>query len=1239
MCSLLLLPGRGAGQVLFSDNFEVNCPAQPCGGIITQTQNCLPMWFTSHGTPQIRTESPAPAGNRSLCMTYNNDNRGEGAFRTLPNNGQFLPCQIYTLAFRIRTLAMPMPGNAFYQIVLTNTLQDVPPPPNPPICSGVIPTVSPMQVIFSQPVVNFPESVGWTWITCHFVPDQPFSQLWVSATATGVPVPPAVVNMFCIDDLSVALTGPVPQASVTASVQPESVCPGEAVEIRYRICNAVGLNATTYTVLAGPLPTGITIAPGSVNPVSGTIAGGICVANSNCTELVFQLATAPNQAPGSYTIPLTVGVQSQHNCIQGWKDEAKIEVRNCAFTCPCEDPDVVNTHINADDYGTTGEVLLNQLIADGTLPAGSVSNRCIAIRGSLRVDADYDISDCEVRMQSGAGIVVQSHWTLRLLNVTRNGGMYGCSQMWRGILVQPSAIFVATTSWVADARRAVEASNKSNITLRNNVFRRNYTSLFCNSVSEFTHAIEGNLFAGADLLLPPYAGQTPAPGTRPFAGVDVTGQSMLHIGTENRFESLRNGIITVNTHTKIVGSTFENILRTNAEPNYPFTGHAVRHSGGAAHALTLQGLGKNAAATFHNCTEGVWATGTDVDVQEARMTAMSVGVTVRLASNRNIALKNNNISAGSTGISLQNNDPAQSILVTQNNVNIGESNKSVGIRVDETNLGHHTEAVIFDNAVSTLSEATGIRLRTAADYHIAENSITLSFPDGEAAGIRLLGVQESRVTANKIQGTGQLSPLLGGTGMDVRGSNDVFYDCNSLSNLHTGARFGDVCNGTEMQATMFSTPMRVGLHYLPGLTATPQLHEGNQWLTTGGNFGEAAARNDVPNVLNIASILAAQRYEVHSTAPPFYPPSFAFPNLPLPPQFYAGQWFLNTVGTPDPCGAEPDMLTGGGEEELRLKIAQGGGFEGEYTSARLWQARRNLYAALAAQSGGVSGGLLSFYQNNQAGLQGGLYNIEYGKRELYQPAQMLALPMAALLEDMRQLADEIAEQDSLIWIEEGNEVLRQSLLTDFGMKARAVDSLEQLMLSARFTAADNLLQQNSLLPGSAIYETNALDLNTLYLSKPARRLADFTPSQMADLEFIAGQCPAAGGRAVWQARSLLALGGVDILYDEDCFSSYNQWAMPDMAIPASTETLHPALSVYPNPGNSVLNIAFAEDFQPAAVLLVDLFGRAVYSKQWVNSLETSLLEIDVSRLPVAIYQLMARDAEGTQHTVKVSITR
>ena len=196
-----------------------------------------------------------------------------------------------------------------------------------------------------------------------------------------------------------------------------------------------------------------------------------------------------------------------------------------------------------------------------------------------------------------------------------------------------------------------------------------YENVLCTSGTELI--VSGcNTLDGAQPLLPPFPGQTPAPGTRAFAGVDLTSQGLLIIGTAggqpNTFSALRNGIITTNTSTVIENTIFEDILLSNTEPNYPFTGFAVRHSGGAAHALALRGLGMNPAApaTFDNCTNGVWATGTDVSVQQARMTDMTNGVTIRLATDRDIELKHNRISAAATGIYLEHNDPAQQIDVS-----------------------------------------------------------------------------------------------------------------------------------------------------------------------------------------------------------------------------------------------------------------------------------------------------------------------------------------------------------------------------------------------------------------------------------------------------------------------------------------------------------------------------------------------------------------------------------------------
>jgi len=201
-----------------------------------------------------------------------------------------------------------------------------------------------------------------------------------------------------------------------------------------------------------------------------------------------------------------------------------------------------------------------------------------------------------------------------------------------------------------------------------------------------------------------------------------------------------------------------------------------------------------------------------------------------------------------------------------------------------------------------------------------------------------------------------------------------------------------------------------------------------------------------------------------------------------------------------------------------------------------------------------------------------------------------------------------------------------------------------VLLALGILMADNLLQQNSLLPAGAIYETNALELNALYLSKPARRLADFTPAQMADLEFIAGQCPAAGGRAVWQARSLLALAGGEQDYDDDCVWNSSAIVAPNNgnSAPSLQEEkgkTEQVLFLFPNPAQDKLTVRF----QPGAaqyMQLADATGRP----QWSLDVSTGLSDngevfIDVSRLASGYYYFLFIDMDGHIHSQGLSIIR
>ena len=1264
MSSLLLLPLRSMGQVMFADDFEVTCPATPCTGILAG--NCLPMWFTSHGTPEVRPD--LSTGNRSLCLAYNGFSNGEGAFRTLPIGEQFLPCQLYTLSFRIRTLDMTMPGNARYQIALTNTLQNNQPPINPSACSGPIPQVSPMQVIFSRPATDFLVNAEWAWITCHFVPDQPFSQLWVSATATNVQFD--FNNMFCIDDLNVTLTGPVPPADATASINPDPVCQGESAEIRYRICNAVGLSATTYTVQAS-LPAGLSLMPGSVNPVAATIQGGACVANSNCVDAVFQIAVAPNQPPGTYTIPLSVGVQSAHGCINGWADEVSVEVKDCVFACPCDTPGEVNTNINGFDYnGQTGEVLLSQLIDDGTLPPNIVSGRCIAIHGTLRIDVSpedgYTFEDCEMRMQPGAAIVVRSYSTLDLNSLSHNGGIYGCDQMWRGIRVEPEARLNVRETWIADAQYAVEVMDKSNILLRSNVFRRNYTSLFFSpppplNAGEFNlEQCNMNLFSGVEPLLPPFANQSPLPGVRPFAGVDVTGQSLLRIGVAsavqpNTFFALRNGIITTNTHTIIENTIFENIVHTTTEPNYPYTGFAVRHSGSAAHGLDLRGLGMNPAApaTFHNCTNGVWATGTDVSVRETRMTGMGVGVTVEQGAERRIEVFNNNISASSRGIQIAESPQAALISIRDNEVTAGLAppmqSKARAIQADGSSAVQGAE--IRNNTISTLGSDFGIYMNACAGFEIDQNVVDVLNADN-SQGIHVAGGNDNILSNNTVTGILQeengVTLLLGaGNGVWLSGAGNIRLWCNTLSTLNMGLQLSGQHTGADIATTLFRTPMGTGLRYANGALAPQQNGRGNRWEGTGQDYSDAAARHDGANEADIQ----ATAYRISGGYDPtqsfnIYPPSVQLTNFPGLP---ATTWFPTNGMAAVACATQP-QLQDNEEENAKLRRLIAVDSLGSIPDGTKWDAVWALYRKLLEEPQLMAeDSLLTAFFHRIALLPSGkLAMIEQGKAELFAPNDLTGI-ISGWVADLKSISLEIRLIDSLVVADSLEWLPAQwyALMEEAKQISDAIQVLSAQADSLRREDAALLLLENAGISASQLPEANWQAVNEIYLGSIVAGKFSFSEGQKDTIIAIASQCPELGGGAVFSARALQALFDPETVYDEFIPCASN--AMIGEAGPAPTdlsgELMHKEAlesvswvsGIFPNPAGEYFLVAYDTEY-PVRMYIYDMYGK-VRRSLVLPSGRANSETINTSDLESGVYVVSLSNAGGEVANIRLLVVK
>ncbi len=144
--------------------------------------------------------------------------------------------------------------------------------------------------------------------------------------------------------------------------------------------------------------------------------------------------------------------------------------------------------------------------------------------------------------------------------------------------------------------------------------------------------------------------------------------------------------------------------------------------------------------------------------------------------------------------------------------------------------------------------------------------------------------------------------------------------------------------------------------------------------------------------------------------------------------------------------------------------------------------------------------------------------------------------------------------------------------------------------------------------------------------------------------YISGQCPAAGGRSVWQARSLLALAGVDQVYSDDCVWNTSALGTPndgveEALIQEEKSKTEQILLIFPNPAQDRLTVRF----QPGAaqyMQLADATGRP----QWSLDVSSGLcsqgeLLIDISRLTSGYYYFLFIDMNGHIHSQGISIIR
>ena len=486
-----------------------------------------------------------------------------------------------------------------------------------------------------------------------------------------------------------------------------------------------------------------------------------------------------------------------------------------------------------------------------------------------------------------------------------------------------------------------------------------------------------------------------------------------------------------------------------------------------------------------------------------------------------------------------------------------------------------------------------------------------------AAGIRVNGATNCIVRENYVAGPGPDNLFF--VGLDVLDGSSSVFDCNTFTELGTGAEFEGSCMGSTVSTNTFlpgTLGMGQGLVYRNSLVIGQQSHTGNLWEINTGlpNEGyEGAAAVSFGSGLND---LAFNSYPVNDDGPPISPSSFAFPNINgFPLQFLIDTWFpVDEEGEAGIC-IPGGIVEPGGPKDIHRQVARGALQDSLYGEALLWTAQLQLYKQLSEAIEWPSDEILdSFYLANANTAISQYYLLEKTKEELFQYDSLQGATLNSWEAQLQELIGHILEKDSLIAAGTlGLEASRDSLLDEASVLCISLDSLENVLLQSQVALAQQALTDNAALTDTAVYQSNEKAFNTLFLNTLAQGTSAMDSVQETALLSIAQDCPLSDGRAVHYARSLYQLI-TDTDFEDNCEEgqALRGHTLPELITQQEPEG---GIRVFPNPASSEL---FVEGYC-GRIELINRVGQAVLKRRL--SPEENRHTIHLPQLPDGLYFL------------------
>ena len=796
------------------------------------------------------------------------------------------------------------------------------------------------------------------------------------------------------------------------------------------------------------------------------------------------------------------------------------------------------------------------------------------ITGILTIDVNFNFpAGSDIIFNDLAGMDVLSG-----VLMNSNGTTYrGCNALWRSINVKTggSASFYNCT--ISDGLHALDYENQSRLSIANCTFNNNFVGVRCNNQTsgvgiiywaDDLYTFINNKFNGGALLA--YSGSDTdwflSPGST-YAGLELNRIDHFPLSVvipngipymfNNEFRNAKFGILSNESSITVEKTSFgRNYVGIQEVAQTP--GKFVKIDGGATQlvdfrthtyaAVNISGFDKTVQPINFNSFD-VALSGSDLNMQKAKLSSSIIptfqGVRLYGLQQKQIFVQYNDFDYCYHGIRTSGNGLLNQYKINNNVYNYSVlmqemSEKTFFSMVPNSIVGNPGTVQCNNNTVTSVKNFYGIEIHSVNNAQILNNTIqnTTNDPQDYFIGVFLGGnCSNYDVESNNVTGPGQNNPNT--TNFALNNSTGLSF-CNYSANANVGIqKFGD-CFPSNVYSNHINN-QTIGYYMNYGSIVGLQDNHQNQWhnnpySSDGAFFGPI----NLPGYYNFSQFHIASSVPVQMD--PLWPKPVSFGTAST--NNGVGTWFY-PQGTQNPsCSQGGDFQEPGSPFTFVTDQDKGianGDYDNEPGETK-WTLNWGLFEKLKRTPSLVTEDpVYGSFMNLMASTNlAKIYQVYEGFHSLGDLAEVksfranheaIAAKAELISSKLKDYAEAASQQlKATIWEQIQTEIVNLQNLTNnnttiINERNNALQTMASTLSSVLGSMTDvNTIEQNF----SSIYGIVLSHLTDIEFS--------MNNTELSTLIEIAEQCPYYGGRAVIDARGLVALAGAQATYhDEDCF--------------------------------------------------------------------------------------------------------